>query len=34
MNHGMFQNLLTAQEKGLQISTMAQVYEELWACTD
>ncbi len=29
MNHGMFQNLLTAQEKGLQISTMAQVYEEL-----
>jgi len=29
MNHGMFQNLLTAQEKGLQISTMAQVYEDL-----
>ena len=29
MNHGMFQNLLTAQERGLQISTMAEVYEEL-----
>lgn len=29
MNQGMFQNLLSAQEKGLQISTMAEVYEEL-----
>jgi len=29
MNQGMFQNLLMAQEQGLQISTMQEVYESL-----
>ncbi|MEN6579223.1 MAG: sugar transferase [Anaerolineaceae bacterium] len=29
MNHGMFQNLLIAQEKGIQFSTMSDTYESL-----
>ncbi|MFZ3071381.1 MAG: exopolysaccharide biosynthesis polyprenyl glycosylphosphotransferase [Anaerolineaceae bacterium] len=29
MNHGMFQNLLLAQENGLQFATMAETYESL-----